>query len=233
MIYDIRQLQTSADRCLQQARGYLLSKTLKAPEGWGLQQFLDEIRLGDSYVGIYGTSCGVITLRTCGESIDSPVIQNYRSWLITHQENDGGWTLSTFRSKDVLTTSTCYVLNALNEAGESYASPVIQDGLRWLQRTANPDRGWGMYENDQSSKTTPTSNAIIALSRFPEMLRTQTSSESVNWILKSRNVDHGWGFEHATNISSTLAHTSLATLALLANGYPTYSAEIRIQSRGC
>lgn len=223
---DILHLQSSAETSLQSARSYLIGKTLKTEVGWGLQQFLDEIRPGSTYIGIYGTSCGITALVTCGESVDSPVIQHFRAWLIQSQEQEGGWTLSTFREKDILTTATCYVLNALNDVRESPQSPIVQDGLGCLQRTQNPDRGWGLYAKAGVSKTTPSLHAILTFSRYPEMLRTQTASEGINWILRARNEDHGWG-QDPSKPPSTLAHTALAVLTLLSAGYPTYSADVQ------
>jgi hypothetical protein len=202
-----------------------MQKTCKTPSGWGLQQFLDEAVPNSTYIGVYGTAAGISTLVACGESLDSPLVQNFRSWLISRQEGTGGWTIPILHSKNILTTSTCYVLNALSDMKENFSSPLIQDGLSWLQKTRNPDRGWGYYENDAISRTLPTAHAILSLSRYPEMLRTQTSVEGINWLLKSRNADHGWGLDSKS--LSTVGHTSLVILALLAAGYPTYSSDIQ------
>lgn len=227
MFNDILHQQSQAESCLSKTRIYLQNKTVKADGGWGLQQFLDEVRPGNTYVGVYGTSCGITTLLTCGENSDSVYIQNYKAWLIRQQEKEGGWTLSTFRSRDILTTSTCYVLNALNDADEKFSSPIIQDGLSWLQKTQNPDRGWGLYQNDSISKITPTAHAVITLSRYPQMLRTQTAVEGINWLIKSRNADHGWGQDPNTNSPSTIAHTALCIISLISAGYPAYSSHIQ------
>ena len=122
------------------------------------KQLLDEIKPGSNYIGVYGTSCGIASLIECGEDISSTFIQNFKSWLIQRQEKKGGWTISTFWGRDILTTSTCYVINALSAAGEGYESTQIQDGLGWLRRTVNPDKGWGNFQDDQVSKTTPTAH---------------------------------------------------------------------------
>ena len=224
---DVLEIQSKARNCLNKTNNYLKEKTITSKKGWGLQQFLDEITSESKYIGVYGTSCGVSALIATNENYDSDFIKNYVLWLSNNQEINGGWTISTFKGKDVLTTSSCYVLNALVLAGEDYSNNSITEGLNWLRKTRNSDYGWGLYENDNQSKTTPTAHVINTMAKFPDLKVLPTFYESVNWLIKSRNKDNGWGQNCYKDSPSTIAHTSLAITALINSGYSIYSPIIQ------
>ena len=187
---------------------------------------------GPTILVLYGTSCGIITLKACGEPHDSPDIEHLRIWLVDHQQSEGGWTSSTFQSKNILTTATCFVLDALHEAGDSLSSPVVQAGFNWLQRTQNLDHGWGYYEKDASSKITATAHAVLSFSHYPEMLHCHSASVGAEWLLNSRNFLSGCS-GHAADLKSFTkpGFTAFTLLSLLAAGYSSSSTDTRVALR--
>jgi hypothetical protein len=214
-------LQVKAEKCLEQTREFLRSRTIKDDNGWGLDQFLDEGKTLSNHIGIFGTSCGVSTLLMCGEPPESSYIKQYKKWLILRKEKDGGWTLSEIHKKDTLTTATCYVLNALNDTGEYSTSPLIREGLEWLIRTQNPDFGWGLFESDQDSKIIATSEVLLTFSKYKEYLNRDETTQGINWLINTHNDDNCWGFNAMSG--SRLGTTALVILALNGTGYPSCS----------
>jgi hypothetical protein len=221
MASKVLDLQVKAQKCLEQTREFLRSRTIKDNNGWGLDQFLDESNTLSNHIGIFGTSCGVSTLLICGEPPESTYIKNYKDWLVFRKEEDGGWTLSEIHKKDTLTTATCYVLNALSDTGEYCTSPLVREGLDWLVRTQNPDFGWGLFESDQESKIIATSEVLLTFSKYKEYLNREATIQAINWLINSHNTDNCWGVDCKT--SSLLGTTALALLALNGAGYPSCS----------
>ena len=211
-ISDIMNLQIQAEECLEKTREFILQNTIKADNGWGLDRNLEEFSTADN-AGIYGTACGIRTLLTCGEPVESYILEKYQKLLRFKQVTDGGWTLNSLRSKEILTTATCYAINALMDSGEDPSSDLIKDGIDWLIRNQNKDDGWGLFKNE-ISRTVPTAHVIATLSRFPEKINSKCGVNGISWLIKARNNLGRWSLVPQQNSENWAGVTSLVVLSL-------------------
>jgi hypothetical protein len=225
MTLSVFNIQTRAERCLENTRDFLHEKTIKTKSGWGLDKFLDGENNPSNHIGVFGTSCGISTLISCGESIESSYIKHFKNWLITQKIEDGGWTLRKLQKKDTLTTATCYVIRALNDAGEEENSIFIKQALDWLITAQNPDYGWGLFQNDQISKTIATAQVLMTLARFRLYKDLENTFEGVKWLTSCHNTDYCWGLQPKS--PSMIGVTALALLSLTSFHYPPYSPYIK------
>jgi squalene-hopene/tetraprenyl-beta-curcumene cyclase len=104
-------------------------------------------RWGVNY--IYGTGAAVPALVVSGSSPASSVVVRSTTWLVDHQNEDGGWgeDIRSYREPDwrgrgVSTPSqTAWALLALL-AGGMADDPVTRRGVEWLVDRQLPDGGW-------------------------------------------------------------------------------------------
>ena len=104
-------------------------------------------RWGVNY--IYGTGAVLPALQTIGEDMTQPYVRRAVSWLMEHQNVDGGWGEScgsyvdfSLRGRGVSTASqTAWALLALIAAGEAGSDSALR-GVRFLHQTQQPDGSW-------------------------------------------------------------------------------------------
>jgi squalene-hopene/tetraprenyl-beta-curcumene cyclase len=116
-------------------------KNNQEPEGpwWG--------RWGVNY--IYGTWSVLSGLTAIGEEVTQPYIQKAASWLISKQNNDGGWGESCASYNDPslagigesTPSQTAWALLALMAAGE-VSAPAVQNGVQYLLKNQKDDGTW-------------------------------------------------------------------------------------------
>jgi hypothetical protein len=131
--------------------------------GWA--QYLDS-----QAIGLLSTAQGLLAY-VHAEQRDE-IVEDAARTLESMQNPDGGWqvrrALVGHESPVSITESTCYCLWALIEAGRRLESPVVRDGLAWLERAQGPKGGWrpAMGQGEpQVSATAPayTAHAMLAL----------------------------------------------------------------------
>ncbi len=105
-------------------------------------------RWGVNY--IYGTAAVLPGLRAIGEDMTKEYVQRAATWLVLHQNEDGGWGEScasymddNFRGKGPSTPSqTAWALMALIATGNRVHEPSILRGLNFLIETQRDDGTW-------------------------------------------------------------------------------------------
>lgn len=183
--------------------------------GGGWSQFLNEESRNPT---ITGTAHGLILLITCGEKPDSDIIKFAKIFISNNIRSDGGWTKPDLVNYCSLTRISCLALRALLDAGESFTSPIVVNGIAWLIKAQNYDGGWGNIPNDQISDVTSTSFALQALVKIPNIHKEGKKAIYLGreWLLESRNSDDSWGY--SAGKKGTIAQTSEAVEGLLASG---------------
>lgn len=104
-------------------------------------------RWGVNYV--YGTGLVLMGLRATGEDMTQEYIRRAVLWLISHQNQDGGWgeTCQTYEDPDCrgmgqsTASQTAWAVAGLIAAGES-ASPAVTRGIAYLLKTRAEDGSW-------------------------------------------------------------------------------------------
>jgi squalene-hopene/tetraprenyl-beta-curcumene cyclase len=104
-------------------------------------------RWGVNY--IYGTGLVLASLLSAGEEMAQDYIRRAVSWLVSHQNGDGGWgeTCHAYENSQSRGTGpstasqTAWALTGLIAAGE-HASPAVRRGIDYLVRTQKEDGSW-------------------------------------------------------------------------------------------
>jgi squalene-hopene/tetraprenyl-beta-curcumene cyclase len=104
-------------------------------------------RWGVNY--IYGTWSVLCGLKSIGEDMSSPYIRKAVTWLLEHQNDDGGWgeTCETYKCPELrgqgpsTASQTAWALLGLMAAGEAAGSAVAR-GIHYLVRTQNSSGRW-------------------------------------------------------------------------------------------
>ncbi|MDA8217339.1 MAG: hypothetical protein M0Z94_06940, partial [Dehalococcoidales bacterium] len=132
----------------------------RAPKGRAIQRALSYIakaqesdgawygRWGVDY--IYGTAQVLVALGTLGEGRQRPSLRRGVAWLVSHQNQDGGWG-ETCRSYDdpihsrgigpSTASQTAWAITGLTAtAGSDH--PAVTTGVEYLLRTQREDGSW-------------------------------------------------------------------------------------------
>ena len=104
-------------------------------------------RWGVNY--IYGTWSVLCGLKSIGEDMSSPYIQQAVAWLLKHQNEDGGWgeTCESYKRPELrgqgpsTASQTAWALLGLMAAGAA-GSQAVEKGIRYLVSTQNSDGRW-------------------------------------------------------------------------------------------
>jgi squalene-hopene/tetraprenyl-beta-curcumene cyclase len=146
----LAQLGETPDRSAALKRGvdFLLEKQLQDGSWYG--------RWGMNY--IYGTWSVLCALNACGVPHDSPEVRRAADWLISIQNEDGGWgedgssyrlDYRGYERAPSTASQTAWALLALMAAGEVNHTAVA-DGIRYLARNQN---GEGLWDEERFTAT--------------------------------------------------------------------------------
>jgi squalene-hopene cyclase-like protein/uncharacterized protein DUF6580/prenyltransferase/squalene oxidase-like repeat protein len=94
------------------------------------------------------THFGVLALRAAGEKSGSSAVKGARSWLLQHQNNDGGWGVAPGSGSDVDDTGA--VLQAV-AAGGLHSGKRVDRAIAFLKRNVNSDGGLGQLKGYASN----------------------------------------------------------------------------------
>ena len=144
-------------------------------------------------------------------------------WLKARVLSDGSW----FRVNYITALSVLALIEYDKYSGtEPEISHFIENGIKWLQSTQNPDGGCREAIN---LNVWDTALSVIALTEVNE-----NSKETVNaikkaaqWLVEHQNDDGGWAFSGMTDstLPTDADDTALATLAILRANLSSESAK--------
>jgi len=191
-----------------------------------LKTFWDGTQLGNSAY-LNDDIFGLLALISSGESTHNTVVTGIKEYLLSQQNQDGGWGFSVGGDSD--TNMTSMATMALLETGVSSQNAVITNAITYLQDAQNSDGGfpwsptspWGK-DSDASSDAWVIS-AIYALDQNPEAGNwvSDTGHNPVEHLL-TLQTETGF-FEYQTGSgedSFSPVTTSYAVVALSGKTFP-------------
>lgn len=112
------------------------------------------------------TAFGIFALRASGRSTKSREVRAAAAWLLSAQNDDGGYGFSKSAASDVDDTGT--VLQALAASGRR-GSPAVGRAVQYLRRAQRPDGGFGQMSSAASNaqSTAWAVQGLIAVGRDP------------------------------------------------------------------
>ena len=109
-------------------------------------------------------------------------IENAKTYIVKHQNKDGGWPLIPGEESDV--EITALAIWALTEAGWGTGSRVIRSGVRYLRSKQRENGSW-------NNNTAHTAFALVALANA------KTDSDArfngLQWLKNAQNPSGSWG----------------------------------------
>ncbi len=116
------------------------------------------------------------------ESSIYKTIENAKSYIIKHQNRDGGWPLLPGEKSDAEVTALA--IWALTDAGWGTGSRIIRSGVRYLKNQQSEDGSW-------NNNTAHTAFALIALANAKADADTQFNG--LQWLRNAQNPIGSWG----------------------------------------
>ncbi len=161
---------------------------------------------------------GILALVSAGENISSSIIQDSKSFILTHQNQDGGWSYSVSGSSD--TNDTAVAIIALLEVQVSASDSAIVKAVDYLKLNQNDDGGFPYSPGDESDSG---SDAWVVSAIY------KLSEDPYNWTKNNNNpVDHLKSLQREDGsfkwiVSEDKGYsvlTAYAVIALTQNYYP-------------
>ena len=191
--------------------------------GWLLNYFQNN-QIGSSEL-LNDDFWGILALRAAGEPVDSAVITAAKSFIIQHQNQDGGWSwapASPNRGEPASpsdTNDTAAAIMALREAGQGNDSPVIQSAVSYLQDAQNEDGGFPFTNGESDAGSDAW--VIIALNKLAiNPASWQKNGHNPIEHLQSLMLNDGSFKWLAADAQGSLMMTAYAAVALTGRSYP-------------
>ena len=216
------------------------------PGGWAFEFH------NDFYPDIDDTAAVLITLHKAGlpDEEKGEVFQRGLRWLLSMQNNDGGWgafdinNSNTLLNKipfadleSMLDPSACdvtgRVLELLGLIGFPRDHRIVRPVLRFIRNNQEADGVW--YGRWGVNYIYGTSQVLCGLRNMGEDMHQSYIRDAVQWLIEHQNADGGWG-ESCKSYNdptykgvgtSTASQTAWTLMGLLAAGDPRHRAVTR------
>ena len=109
-------------------------------------------------------------------------IEGAKTYIVEHQNRDGGWPLVPGGESDV--ENTAFAIWALIDAGWGTGSQVIRTGVAYLRNTQTDNGSW----NNNTAHTTFSLIALMKATTDPEV-----RFKGLRWLKKVQNPSGAWG----------------------------------------
>jgi hypothetical protein len=167
-------------------------------------QFDEESILYDDYFGI-------ISLISSGFKKTDLIIQNTKSYIISKQDENGGWGDA---------DSTAAAIMALISAGEENDSKVITDGLSHLKTLQSSNGGFRSWSETNAASTAWAVMAIVTTNNNPTSnYWKKNGNDPIGYLLNLQQEDGSFNWAEDKSINPEWM-TSYAIIALLGKFYP-------------
>ncbi len=118
-------------------------------------------------------------------SVEPPLyktIESAKTYIVQHQNRDGGWPLTSGGDSNV--ENTAFAIWALIDAGWGTGSQVIRSGVLYLRNTQWDNGSW----NNNTAHTTFALIALATAETDPEV-----RFKGLQWLKKAQNPSGAWG----------------------------------------
>jgi len=175
-----------------------------------IENFYDGTQLGNQAI-LYDDFFGVLALISCGVDQQSTIIQHERTYIHTHQEENGGW-------GDV--DATAAALMALVAAGEDKNSESITDAISYIKTSQAANGGFQSWGTANAASTAWATCALTAIGQDPTNDSWRKNGNSpIDFLVSLQREDGGFNWTINHNINSEWM-TSYILPALLGKSYP-------------
>lgn len=167
---------------------------------------------------------GILALVSAGVSLQDEIITGTRSFVLSHQNTDGGWPFTTGGTSD--TNTTAAAIMALIASGGAASDASIVQGLDYLHAAQNTDGGFPYDPQSQWGTGSDASSdawVMLALSAsgVSESSWATASGTPMTDLLSYQQPSGYFEFQHGTGEDSfTPVTTSYAVLALSGKTLP-------------
>jgi len=188
-----------------------------------LKSFWDGTQLGDAGT-LNDDIFGLLALISAGEEAQDSIIQGTKSYILSQQNNDGGWGFAPVGDSD--TNMTSMAIMALLETGLTNSDTPITNAVSYLQSAQNDDAGFpyspvSIWSTDSDASSNAwVISAIYKLGQNPETWTKNTANPIT--YLKSLQAPEGYFKfqESSTEDSFSPVTTSYAVIALAGKSLP-------------
>lgn len=188
-----------------------------------LKSFFDGSQIGDANA-LNDDIFGILALSSSGESKESAEIAGAKQFIISHQNEDGGWGWEVGASSD--TNTTAGAIMALVEAGLSVQGDSIAKAAAYLKNSQNEDGGFP-YDPKSSWGTASDASSdawvVLAIAKLGED-PSSWSKTANNPIGHLRSLQKAEGYfenqQGAGETSFTPTETAYAVIALSGKSLP-------------
>ena len=188
-----------------------------------LRAFYDGTQLGESGI-VNDDIFGLLALISSGESMDDPVLTGIKNFILSNQNDDGGFSFAISGDSD--TNTTAAAIMALRASGMAPSESPITEAVAYLKASQNDDGGFPYDPNSSWGTDSDASSdawvlmAIIALGEDP--LSWQKGGETPRAHLETLKQENGMYLYQTGGAedSFTPVTTSYALLALFGKTLP-------------
>ena len=172
--------------------------------------FYDGIQYDEVSI-LYDDYFGIISLISAGFKTTDLIIQNTKSYIISKQDENGGWGDA---------DSTAAAIMSLVTAGETIDSKSITDGLTYLKTLQTNDGGFRSWTETNAASTAWAVMAIIATNNNPTSSEwTKNGNDPISYLISLQQQDGSFNWAKDKSINPEWM-TSYVIPALLGKYYP-------------
>lgn len=188
-----------------------------------MKSFASDVQLGDPNL-LNDDIWGILALLSAGASLDDPVVQHAKAFVLANQNTDGGWAWNVGGASD--TNDTAAAIMALLEVGVSPTDSAIQKAVAYLKSAQNEDGGFP-YDPQSPFGTDSDGNSdawvIMAITKLGQdpLSWTKSPANPVVHLLSLQDEDGGfWWVAPGTSEWNNKGATADAVIALTGKSFP-------------
>ena len=201
-----------------------LAAGMSASEGCWPEFAKPPLEFYDPSTGIFDPEPGFQAWAILGNlALDQDVAYSAVEYLKSQVQPDGGWEWNTGFGSD--TNTTAFVIQTLVAAGEPLDSPIIENGLKYLQAAQNDDGGFtyapgSPFGTDSDSNSSAYAiQAILAVGQDPQgETWSKNDNNPIEYLLALQLPDGSLEWQPGTG--ANFLATAQAIPALLGKSFP-------------
>ncbi len=175
-----------------------------------IEGFYDGTQLGNTAI-VYDDIFGILALISCGVDADTSLVQQVKAYILSQQQEDGGW-------GDVDATSAAVM--ALVAAGEHPQSSSLTDAVAFMKTKQTGSGGFQSWGTANAASTAWAIDALVAVGEDPTSEAWKNNGTSpVDFLISLQRQDGGFNWAVGQNMNSEWM-TSYILPALLGKPYP-------------